>query len=94
MLSIDINSSNQIVSASTDNVLCFWNAYSGTESKSYTVPEYIGDKYKEMHIIYIKFVFDHLKDILLIVFNDGSCYLFDTQSEKFLQFGHKNYLYG
>ena len=47
VLSIDINSSNLIVSASTDNVLCFWNAYSGTESKSFKVPEYIGDKYKE-----------------------------------------------
>lgn len=38
VVSLDINKENQLVTASVDNVLCFWDSFNGKESKSFTLP--------------------------------------------------------
>lgn len=36
--------------------------------------------------MYVKFPFPEKKDILLIVINNGDCYILETQTEKFMEF--------
>ena len=86
VLTLDINSDNIVATASTDNVICFWNSFSGVESKKIVPPENIVASYKGQKIVFIKFLFPNKKDLLLVVLNTGSCYIFETQSEKFLVF--------
>ena len=41
VITLDINSENQLVTASVDNLICFWNSFNGVESKKIKVPETI-----------------------------------------------------
>jgi hypothetical protein len=38
VVALDINSENQLVTASVDNVICFWNSFVGDESKKVIFP--------------------------------------------------------
>jgi len=75
-----------LVTGSIDNVLCFWNSFSGTESKKFVPPDEIASSYKGQKIVYVKFPFATHKDLLMIILNTGNCYVLETQSEKFLEF--------
>ena len=41
VITLDINSDNRLVTGSVDNVICFWNSFSGVESKKIKLPEEI-----------------------------------------------------
>lgn len=86
VLTLDINNENQLVTGSVDNVICFWNSFNGVESKKIVIPESIASLYKGENISYVRFPFKSKKDILLIIINNGECYVLETQSEKYFEF--------
>ena len=86
VLSLSMNSDNQLVTASIDNVLCFWNTFSGAESKKFVIPDDIASSHKGQEIAFVKFPFPQQKDLLLIVLNTGLTYILEIQAEKFVEF--------
>ena len=86
VISLDINSENQLVTASMDNIICFWNSFNGVESKKIILPEEIADLTKGQTIQYVRFPFHDKKDLLMVIINNGDCFILETQSEKFIEF--------
>lgn len=78
VIALDINTENQLVTASIDNIICFWNSFNGVESKKVQLPEEIASHEKAQCIQYVKFPFPEKKDILLIVINNGDCFILET----------------
>jgi len=46
VISLDINSENQLVTGSVDNILCFWNSFNGVESKKIVLPEEVANLHR------------------------------------------------
>ena len=67
-------------------MLCFWNTFSGAESKKFVIPDEIAPAHQGPEICYVKFPFPQQKDLLLIVLNTGSVHLLEIQAEKFVDF--------
>jgi WD40 repeat protein len=88
VISLDINSENQLVTASMDNIICFWNSFNGVESKKIILPEEIADLTKGQTIQYVRFPFQDKKDLLMVIINNGDCFILETQTEKFIEFNH------
>ena len=86
MLALDINQENQLVTGSTDNVICIWNSFNGEESKKILVPADIAPAQRGRSIQYLRFPFKKKKEILLVVISDGACYILETQSERWFEF--------
>lgn len=42
VISLDINRANQLVTASVDNVICFWDSFNAKESKNFRLPAEFG----------------------------------------------------
>ena len=76
---------NQVVTASTDNVICFWNSFSGNEQKMIKIPSDIAKSEKNEIIQQIRFPFKNKKDLLMVILNNGEIYVIETQSEKMLK---------
>lgn len=57
VITLDINSENQLVTGSIDNILCFWNSFNGVESKKFVVPDEVADLHKGESLQYIRFPF-------------------------------------
>lgn len=83
---MSLNTGNQLVTASVDNILCFWNSFTGVESKKLVLPDDIANAFRGQKIAYISFPFPHQKDLLFIALNTGDCFILDTQSERFVEF--------
>ena len=81
-----INCESQIISASNDNILSFWNSFSATESKQITLPAALGNMQESKSVHYVKYPFENMKDIVMIVMSQGEIYMLDTQAEEFLTF--------
>lgn len=92
VITLDINQDNQLVTGSTDNVICLWNSFNAVESKKILVPEDIASAQNGLSIQFVKFPFPNKKEILLVVITNGDCYILETQSEKWLEFKHKDFL--
>ena len=86
VISLDINSENQLVTGSVDNILCFWNSFNGVESKKIVLPEEVANLHRGESIQYIRFPFKNKKEVLLIIVNNGNCFILEIQSEKFFEF--------
>lgn len=54
---MDINSSNQLVTAAEDNTLIFWNSFTGVMSKKIKLPETAASVLDGEIIKHIKFAF-------------------------------------
>lgn len=67
-------------------MLCFWNTFSGAESKKIAIPDDIASSHRGQEVAYVKFPFVSQKDLLLIVLNTGFTYLLEIQAEKFVEF--------
>jgi len=78
VLTLDINQENQLVTGSTDNVICIWNSFNGEESKKILVPADIAPAQRGRSIQYLRFPFKNKKEILLVVISDGACYILET----------------
>jgi len=74
-----------------DNIICFWNSFNGVESKKIILPEEIADLAKGQTVQYVRFPFEDKKDLLMVIINNGDCFILETQSEKFIEFN--NYLH-
>lgn len=85
VISLDINSANQLATASVDNIICFWDTFNAKESKQFALPSEIACQTRQQNIQYIRFPFKDKKDLLLIVMSGGQCYFLETQSEKFVK---------
>ena len=78
VISLDINKDNNLVTASVDNVICFWKSFTGVESKSVKIPEEIASTAKGQQVSYVKFPFKNKKDYLLVAINNGDLYILET----------------
>jgi orotate phosphoribosyltransferase-like protein len=67
-----------LVTASTDNVICFWKSFTGVESKKVVIPDDIVSAEKGNNVQYVKFPFANRKDYLLVVTNNGEMYILET----------------
>jgi len=75
-----------LVTASIDNVICFWNSFSGVESKKIELPTEIADQTKGKCIQHVRYPFPKKKDLLLVIINNGDCFMVETQTERFMEF--------
>lgn len=75
-----------MVTGSTDNVICFWNQFSATESKKITFPASIATMAKNQTVQYVRFPFPQRRDLILVIMNQGEMFICETQSEKFIKF--------
>lgn len=82
---MDINSENQLITASLDNTLAIWNSFVGEESKKIVLPRWMCCQEHGKNVAFVKFPFTHKKDFLLVVINDGTSFILDLLSEKFLE---------
>jgi WD40 repeat protein len=78
VVTLDINNENQCVTGSVDNIICFWNSFNGVESKKIEIPEEIASLNKGQFIQHVKFPFPNKKDLLLVIINNGECYMLET----------------
>ena len=85
VITLDINFENQLVTGSVDNVICFWNSFNAVESKKIKLDNRIASVRDGETISYIRFPFKNKKDLLLVVINNGDCYILETQTEKFFE---------
>ena len=88
VLTLDINQENQLVTGSTDNVICLWNSFNAVESKKIILPDDIASAQSGRSIQYLRFPFPNKKEILLVVITNGNCYILDLQNEKWLEFNY------
>ena len=75
---MDINSSNQLVTAAEDNTLIFWNSFTGVMSKKIKLPETAASVLDGEIIKHIKFAFPSQNDLLLIILTTGNIVIFQT----------------
>jgi len=78
VITMSLNSSNQLVTGSTDNVLCFWNSFSGVQSKKIILPDDVASEFRGQKITFIKYPFPSQRDLLLIILNTGECFFLET----------------
>ena len=78
VVSLDINKENALVTASSDNIICFWKSFTAVESKNIKVPSEFVNTEKGKNISYVRFPFKSRKDYLLVVINTGEMYILET----------------
>jgi len=88
VICLDINKENNLVTASADNVICFWKSFAGVESKKVVIPNDIVSVEKGNNVQYVKFPFQNRKDYLLVVISNGEMYILETQTDTWMQFKH------
>jgi len=86
VISLDINKENALVTASSDNIICFWKSFTGVESKSIRVPDGIVSLERGKNISYVRFPFRSRKDYLLVVITSGEMYILETQTDTWMEF--------
>lgn len=88
VLTLDINSDNQLVTASLDNTVSFWDSFSAQESKTIPLPESIAPCISGRTVQYVRYPFKdkRLRNFLLVIMNRGQCYIIETQTEKWLKY--------
>ena len=81
---LDITDSNQMVTASLDNLIVFWNSYSRKEAKRIQIPEDMASKHKGNSVHAVKFASKDNDDFVLVFMSNGEIFVVDRQSETFL----------
>ena len=77
----------QMVSASIDNKICFWAAYTCTEMKNKMIKVPMNDGETDTgfgnYIQNVKYADVNSSEFIIIVMNNGAVYIFETQSSTF-----------
>ena len=82
---LDITDANQMVTASLDNLIIFWNSYSRKEAKRIQIPEDMASKQKGTTVHAVKFASKDNDDFVLLFMSNGEIFVVDRQSETFVQ---------
>lgn len=64
-------------------MLCFWNSFTGEQFKKFYLPHWMASVETGKYIAHVKWPFPEKKDFVLIILNEGSCYMLDVLSETF-----------
>ncbi len=82
MICLDITENNHMATVSLDHTIVFWNSYNAQSSKFKTIPEelVLGSTVQS-----IKFVLRDSNDFLLLNMSNGDIFIFETQSETFVE---------
>lgn len=89
VLTLDINSENQLVTGSLDNTISLWDSFSAQESKSIKLPDIVAPLATGRQIQYVRYPFQknkQLRNFLLVIMNRGQCYIIETQSERWIKY--------
>jgi len=78
VISIDISDENLLVTASIDNILCFWNNFTATEFKTIHLPKHFGQSELGQYIQCVRFMKQAYSQYLLIFLNSGNIYVYDV----------------
>lgn len=81
---VDVTRKNNLVTASVDNLICFWNTFNGTITKKVTIPSHIIAPMKGNSICYLKFADFNSNEMLLVFMNEGEVLCLDAVSESFV----------
>ena len=77
----------QMVSASIDNKICFWAAYTCTEMKNKMIKVPVSDSETDAgfgnYIQAVRYADKDSSEFVIIVMNTGQVYVFETQTSTF-----------
>ena len=74
---LDITDTNQMVTASLDNLIIFWNSYSRKEAKRIQIPEDMASKQKGTTVHAVKFASKNNDDFVLLFMSNGEIFVVD-----------------
>lgn len=82
VICIDISDDNHTVTGSIDNMICFWQTFTGTVQKSIQIPHSVANPFKR-NLQHLKFAERDNQDFVICIMSDGLVLCLDAIAEQF-----------